>query len=160
MGCLPEGYLNDNGDIEVWLQGFGSNNQLLCFNPNIGNWTNPQCFGSIPTPRSHHASAMINDKVWIFGGRNDDFHSLGDMFELRMSSLTWNQIQTPQSHIQVPARCTLTPAADHKLVLHGGRTTYESPRHNPGLRCNPGHVVIIFTRAAVTNGARRYDSTT
>ena len=29
----------------------------------------------------------------------------------------------------------------------------------PNLKCNPGHVVIIFTRAAVTNGARRYDST-
>ena len=37
---------------------------------------------------------------------------------------------------------------------------YESPRYDPGLRCNPGHVVIIFTRVAVTNGAGRYDSMT
>ena len=39
------------------------------------------------------------------------------------------------------------------------KISYESPRHNPGLRCNPGHVVIIFTRVTVANGARRYDST-
>ena len=37
---------------------------------------------------------------------------------------------------------------------------FESPRYDPGLQCNPGHVVIIFTRVAIMNGARRYDSKT
>ena len=36
---------------------------------------------------------------------------------------------------------------------------YESPRYNSGLQSNPGHVVIIFTQVAVTNGARRYERT-
>ena len=73
-GDSPVNYLNDNGDIEgtPWR---AVNNQLLCFDPNIEMWTNPQCFGSIPTPRSHHSSAIINDKVWIFGGIN--YHTIG-----------------------------------------------------------------------------------
>ena len=96
-GDSPEGYLNDNGDIEGSSR-FAENNQLLCFNPNDENWTNPQCFGSIPTPRSSHACAIINDKVWIFGGQTQWLDTLGNMFELRMSSLTWSQIQPSQLH--------------------------------------------------------------
>ena len=123
FGNLPEGYLIDNGDFEgsdsiISLR----NNQLLCFDPNIETWTNPQCFGSIPTPRAFHASAIINDKVWLFGGKNKDGDHLGDMFELRMSSLTWSQIQTAEFHPKARAKCTLTAAADDKLVLHGGWT--------------------------------------
>ena len=120
-GRSPEGYLNDNGDIESSIL-FAVNNQLLCFDPNIETWTNPQCFGSIPTPRSGHASAIINDTVWIFGGNTQHFHPLGDMFELRMHSLMWSKIQTAQFHPKARAYCTLTATADDKLVLHGGLT--------------------------------------
>ena len=117
-GVSPADYLNDHGDIEGSL--FKRNNQLLCFDSNIEMWTNPQCFGSIPTPRSDHASAIIHDKVWIFGGIRNDYDILGDMFELRMSSFTWSQIQTAKAQPSARADCTLTDAADDKLVLHGG----------------------------------------
>ena len=65
-GPSPEGYLNEYGDIEGPLE-FATNNQLLCYDPNTHKWTNPQCFGSIPTPRLGHASTIINDKVWLLG---------------------------------------------------------------------------------------------
>ena len=45
------------------------------------------------------------------------------------------------------------------LVFSGTYLLHESPHYNPGLRSNPGHVVIIFTRVAVTNGARCYECT-
>ena len=31
LGDSPEGYLNDNGDIDLWMQGCGRNNQLPVF---------------------------------------------------------------------------------------------------------------------------------
>ena len=130
FGDSPEGYLNDNGDIEGSLFSRSViNNQLLCFDPNIENWTNPQCFGSIPTPRTSHASAIFSDKVWLFGGLSKGGDYLGDMFELRMSSLTWSQIQMAQSHPNGGAYCTLTAAADDKLVLHGGLTADQTRMH-------------------------------
>ena len=116
FGASSEGYLNDNGHIKGSLL----NNQLLCFDPNIENWTNPQCFGSIPTPRAFHASAIINDKVWLLGGISHARDCTGKMFELKMNSLTWSQIQTPQLYPKAHVRCTLTAAADDKLILHGG----------------------------------------
>ena len=118
FGASSEGYLNDNGHTEGSLQ----NNQLLCFDPNTETWTNPQCFGSIPTPRAFHASAIINDKVWLLGGISRARDCTGEMFELKMNSLMWSQIQTPQLHPKAHVRCTLTAAADDKLILHGGCT--------------------------------------
>ena len=42
------------------------------------------------------------------------------MFELRMSSLTWSQIQTAQYHPKACSQCTLTASVEDKLILHGG----------------------------------------
>ena len=122
FGDSPEGYLNDNGIETIVFERLVINNQLLCFDPNTEKWTNPQCLGSIPTPRSDHASAIINDNVWLFGGTNQDMDYLGDICQLQMSSLTWSQIPTAHYHPHACSHCTLTAVADDKLVLHGGFT--------------------------------------
>ena len=116
MGHSPEkGYLNDHGDIEG-----DENNQLLCFDPIVETWSNPQWFGSVPAPRCGHASTVIKDTVWIFGGCTYHGDTAGDhIFELRMNSLTWNVIQTEEPHPQGRTSFTLT-VTDDKLVLHGG----------------------------------------
>ena len=108
-GCAysPQDYLNDHGDSEDYFA-WAMNNQLLSYDPNTHKWTNPQCFGSIPKPRSNHACAIINDKVWLFGGNNWLTDKLGDFFELRMNSLTWSQIQTGHPSPQARTCCTLT----------------------------------------------------
>ena len=156
VGHLPEGYLNDNGDIESGLiTGFAQNNQLLCFDPNTENWTNPQCFGSIPTPRSGHASAICNDKVWLFGGNNLDLDCLGDMFELNMSSLTWCQIQMYLSCPTQRANCTLTYAAYGKLVLHGGQTATSAPLSDTWIMDLTSHSWRQFTSREDQAGPRR-----
>ena len=119
-GPSPEGYLNGHGDTDGVLSGI-MNNQLLCYNPNTQKWTNPQCSGSIPTPRIGHASAIINDKLWLFGGYNLEGDDREHVFELRMNSLTWSQIKTAQPGPKANRfLCTLTALTDNKLVLHGG----------------------------------------
>ena len=126
FGDSLQGYLNNNGDTEEflseWSERLVKNNQLLCFHPKIEMWMNPRCFGYIPSPRSSHASVIINDKVWIFGGTNHKGDNLRDMFELRMNSLTWSRIQPAQSHPKPCPNCILTAEADGKLVSHGGHT--------------------------------------
>ena len=97
-----------------------TNNELLCYNPTIQKWTNPQCFGDVPSPRSDHASTIIKHKVWLFGGSNQDFTLHHDIFELTMHSLTWTQIQTIQPRPQARRWCTLTGLTNNQLVLHGG----------------------------------------
>ena len=55
-------YLTDHGDFSNF-NNKGWNNQLLCYDPSSHSWTNPQCCGAVPFPRSPSASAIIKDKV-------------------------------------------------------------------------------------------------
>ena len=122
-GPSPQQYLNNHGDVAVGFNENHTNNQLLCYNPNISKWTNPQCFGSVPSPRSDHASASLKDKAWVFGGSSYDYwNTHDDILELTMHSFTWTQIYTSQPRPQARKLCTLTAVTltDDHLVLHGG----------------------------------------
>ena len=97
-GPSPQGYLNKHGSFSgqsscKW------NNQLLRYDPTSQTWTNLQCFGTVPSPRSSHACATIKGKVWLFGGCGN-IQRRNDFFELTMHSLTWIQIQSGQLHPQ------------------------------------------------------------
>ena len=69
-GPSPNEYLNNNGDFIYYLGSDVCNNQVLCFDPSNEEWTNPKCTGSTPSPRRGHATAIIKEKVWLFGGWN------------------------------------------------------------------------------------------
>ena len=118
-GPSPESYLNDYGDTEGNL--FPRNNQLLCYGPHTKKWTNPQCFGEIPLPRTRPCSTIIREKVWLFGGHDYKLGYHDAFFQLNMHSLTWMQIQMSRPSLWPPTyeyyRCTLT-ATDNQLVLH------------------------------------------
>ncbi len=42
--------------------------------------------GSIPSPRRGHAAVLIDDFMYVFGGRAVDGTSLGDLTALNLSS--------------------------------------------------------------------------
>ena len=116
-GPSPEIYLNDYGDIEYgW---FHRNNQLLSYDPDIRKWTNPQCFGAVPSPRSAPCSTINREKVWLFGGFNRTLGCLDDLFQLNMQSLTWMQIQAGNPRPATFCGYTLTAITDNQLILLG-----------------------------------------
>ena len=119
IGLSSKGYLNDHGDFAGTTKST-VNNQLLCYDPHSQKWTNPQCFGEVPSPRTGHACAIMKNKVWLFGGFCHNLKDLGDMYELTMHSLTWTQIQTGHPHPQARSLSTLTARTDDELVLHCG----------------------------------------
>ena len=108
-------YLCDHGVFSHRL-----NNQLICFNPFTKLWTNPPCFGAVPSPRYSHKTAIIKDKVWLFGGRNEFFLGLEDFFKFNMQSCIWTQIESGQTRPQTLKCPTLTAISDRYLILHGG----------------------------------------
>ena len=113
-GCPLEGYLNDNGE---WND--GPNNQVLCFDPSSQKWTNPKCNGTAPCPRLGHASTIVGDHVWMFGGTNFDFY-LNDLYQFDLISLTWTEIQTSLAKPVQRQFCSLNAVSEHQIVLHGG----------------------------------------
>ena len=121
-GPSPENYLHDYGDIAFLTYGCPRNNQLLCYDPSTQKWTNPRYFGSFPSPRSGHVSAIIKDKVWVLGGFDQSFDSLS---ELNMPCLTWTQIQIDYLREITWDDCTLTALSDDQLVLYFGFNSYQ-----------------------------------
>ena len=107
-------YYNEYGDFTN-----GRNNQLLHFNPVSNEWTNLKCFGTVPSPRECHATAAVEDKVWLYGGLNFNIY-FDDLYELDMYSLTWTQIQTSTPKPSRKFACSLKVTRENQLVLHGG----------------------------------------
>ena len=126
-GTSLDGYLNDNGSF---LQHHnyisrGCNNQLLSFNPSSEEWVNLECSGSIPSPRGFHASTIIGDKVWLYGGYNDTL-VFDELYELSMPSLIWAHVQTDKTKPQERFSCSLNAITHDKLLLYGGGTVYKT----------------------------------
>ena len=116
FGSRLEGYLNDNGE---WID--GANNQVLCFDPSSQEWTNPKCYGTAPCPRFYHASTVVVDHVWLFGGYSPYFNSdLNDLYQFDLMSLTWTEIAIPLTKPDKRAFCTLNAVSEHQILMHGG----------------------------------------
>ena len=48
-------------------------------------WTELQCTGSIPSPRSGHAAVLVGDVMYVYGGSVVGTY-LGDLIALKLSS--------------------------------------------------------------------------
>ena len=119
-GCIDHfvsqtGYLNDHGDFIN-----GLTNQLLCYDSHFQTWTNPQCFGNVPSPRKNHSIATIKSKLWLHGGYRSSLSRPDDFFEFDMLSHTWTQIQTGQTKPEARFLSCFSEISDRHLVLQGG----------------------------------------
>ena len=121
IGDSPTGYLDDHGEFSV----FGINNQLLHFDPCNKTWTNPECFGTIPSPRYAHSTAVVRDNVWLFGGNDRRIlNALNGLFQFDTCTYTWTRIRTAGIRPQGRAYSSLTAVSDtQQLILHGGIKT-------------------------------------
>ena len=61
-------------------------NDTWPFNISTQKWTELQCTGSIPSPRTGHDAVLIDDVMYVFGGCTQDKTSLGDLTALNLSS--------------------------------------------------------------------------
>ena len=122
-GCGPSisDYLNEHGKMQMPMGNRnGFNNQLLHFNPVSNEWKNLKCYGTVPSPRSCHATTVLEDITWVYGGQNVDI-DFNDLYELGMCSLTWTKIQTEMPMPPRMSACSLNVTRENQLVLHCGQ---------------------------------------
>jgi N-acetylneuraminic acid mutarotase len=55
------------------------------FDINTRRWTELECIGYIPAPREGHAAALVDDVMYVFGGRGIDGKDLGDLTAFKFS---------------------------------------------------------------------------
>lgn len=58
----------------------------LVITPTTSAWNDLQCIGYIPLPREGHAGALVDDVMYIFGGRGVDGKDLSDLAAFKISS--------------------------------------------------------------------------
>ncbi|KAK7397194.1 hypothetical protein VNO78_18361 [Psophocarpus tetragonolobus] len=80
-------------------------------------WIAPPVSGRCPKPRYEHGAAVVQDKLYIYGG-NHNGRYLNDLQVLDLRSWTWSKIEA-KTGVEYPT--TLIPCAGHSLIPWGNK---------------------------------------
>ncbi|KAH0933867.1 hypothetical protein HID58_010984 [Brassica napus] len=79
-------------------------------------WTAPQTSGQRPKARYEHGAAVIQDKMYIYGG-NHNGRYLGDLHVLDLKNWTWSRVETKvATESDETSPTLLSPCAGHSLI--------------------------------------------
>lgn len=87
-----ESLRNLEGLIAVITFSFGGTDGQYHYNDTwqydlaTGTWTELACIGYIPVPREGHAATLVDDVMYVFGGRGVDGKDLDDLAAFKISS--------------------------------------------------------------------------
>lgn len=68
-------------------------NDVWTYEPRFNTWTQLGWVGYIPCPQEGHSAALVNDTMYIFGGRTEEGTDLGDLAAFRIKSQRWYKFQ-------------------------------------------------------------------
>ena len=60
-------------------------NDTWSFDTSTRKWTELQCTGSIPSPRTGHAAVLVGDVMYVFGGHTGNIY-WDDLYALQLPS--------------------------------------------------------------------------
>ncbi|KMZ67606.1 Acyl-CoA Binding Protein [Zostera marina] len=103
-GCILE-----TRDKDIILEGVGS---VGTYN----QWVALSISGEYPKPRYQHGAAVLQDKMYVFGGNFNGRH-LNDFQVLDLKSLTWSKVENTTVDSQDASTITtLSSCAGHSMV--------------------------------------------
>uniref|UniRef100_A0A0D9Y013 Acyl-CoA-binding domain-containing protein n=1 Tax=Leersia perrieri TaxID=77586 RepID=A0A0D9Y013_9ORYZ len=110
---VENGKMVDVQDKEITMEG-------LCSISSYDQWTRLAVCGPLPKPRYKHAAAVVQEKMYVFGG-NHNGRYLGDMQVLDFKSLSWSklEVQAQPGPSELAGTASLAPCAGHALVPWG-----------------------------------------
>ncbi|TXG65091.1 hypothetical protein EZV62_006366 [Acer yangbiense] len=103
------GSLTETQDKDVVSEGLGS---VVVYD----QWIAPPISGQRPKARYEHGAAVVQDKMYIYGG-NHNGRYLNDLHVLDLRSWTWSKVEAKvESESLESSPATLTPCAGHSLI--------------------------------------------
>ncbi|KAH7654996.1 FERM/acyl-CoA-binding protein [Dioscorea alata] len=78
-------------------------------------WVAPTVSGSRPRPRYEHGAALLEDKMYIFGG-NHNGRYLRDIQVLDLKSLAWSKVEANAVAESPEGAALVVPCAGHSLI--------------------------------------------
>jgi len=94
-------------------------NDVWTYEPRSNTWTELDCIGYIPVAREGHSAALVNDTMYIFGGRTQEGTDLGDLAAFRISSRRWYMFQNMGQSPSPRSGHSMTAFGKHVIVLAG-----------------------------------------
>lgn len=99
--------------------GFQWFNDVWCYDPAVNAWTQLDCIGYIPAPREGHAAALVDDVMYVFGGRTNEGSDLGDLAAFRISTRRWYTFQNMGPSPSPRSGHSMTTVGKSIVVLGG-----------------------------------------
>ncbi|KAF7137535.1 hypothetical protein RHSIM_Rhsim07G0183300 [Rhododendron simsii] len=83
-------------------------------------WVGPPVNGPRPKARYEHGAAVIDDKMYVFGG-NHNGRYLNDLQVLDLRSFTWSRVEVKSGaeSLESPSPSLVPPCAGHSLIPWG-----------------------------------------
>ncbi|KAK5938259.1 Negative regulator of mitotic exit [Knufia obscura] len=106
-------------------------NDVWIYDPKANKWTQQDCIGYIPAPREGHSAALVNDVMYIFGGRTEHGDDLGDLAAFRISLRRWYTFQNMGPSPSPRSGHSMTAFGKQIVVLAGEPST--APRDSAEL---------------------------
>ncbi|CAI9764772.1 unnamed protein product [Fraxinus pennsylvanica] len=101
------GYISETQDKDVVSEGLGVVSVY-------DQWVAPPVSGTRPKGRYEHGAAVIDDKMYVFGG-NHNGRYLNDLQVLDLRSWMWSKVE-----VQAGTEGAITPCAGHSLIPWDG----------------------------------------
>ncbi|KAG8472780.1 hypothetical protein CXB51_034659 [Gossypium anomalum] len=104
------GGLMETQDKDVVSEGLGS---IVVYD----KWISPPVIGQHPKARYQHGAAVIQDKMYIYGG-NHNGRYLNDLHVLDLRSWTWSKVEAKvvPKLVESPSPVNIAPCAGHSLI--------------------------------------------
>lgn len=109
--------------------GFQWFNDVWVYDPASNSWSQLDCIGYIPVPREGHAAALVDDVMYIFGGRTEEGADLGDLAAFRISSRRWYTFQNMGPSPSPRSGHSMTTVGKTVVVV-GGEPSQAAPPVN------------------------------
>ncbi|KAI0639641.1 hypothetical protein C8Q77DRAFT_1185278 [Trametes polyzona] len=110
-------------------------NDTWAFDTTTNTWSELNCIGFIPSPREGHSAAMVDDVIYVFGGRGVDGKDLGDLGAFKISST--------YSFRAYHRRAYLCPIPDQRWYMFQKMGPAPSPRSGHAMASMGSRVFVL-----------------
>jgi N-acetylneuraminic acid mutarotase len=74
----------------MWI--YGSHRELFKYNFEKNEWKGIEKKGKSPVKRSNTSMILIENKILIFGGSDDENNELNDLYSFNVDTFEWKQL--------------------------------------------------------------------
>jgi len=109
-------------------------NDLWCFDALISKWIQVTTTGNTPPPVNEHASCIVNDKLFVYGGNDFSGIIYNSLYVLDLHTLVWSKLIELGEKNGPGPRCghsmTYLPKFNKLLIMGGDKNDYANSDPN------------------------------